>query len=53
MIDGVLPRPRNLSANGTIASNCALADNDAETNMEAARRSRGDLSALASLPPTP
>jgi hypothetical protein len=33
MIDGVLPRSRDLSALPLIASNCALADNDAETNI--------------------
>jgi hypothetical protein len=33
MIDGVLPRSRDLSATALIASNCALADNDAETNI--------------------
>jgi hypothetical protein len=33
MIDGMLPRSRNLSGMALLASNCALADNDAETNI--------------------
>src|SRR5262245_40100682 len=33
MIDGVLPRSRDLSANDRFASNCTLADNAAETNI--------------------
>src|SRR5690349_23208374 len=37
MIDAVLPRSRNLSANGRDRLNCTLADNDAATNMRAAR----------------
>jgi len=37
MIDAVLPRSCNLSAKPKDRLNCALADNDAATNMVAAR----------------
>jgi hypothetical protein len=53
MIDGVLPRSRDLSALPPIASNCALADNDAETNIGWEATSTAVSGALASLELTP
>jgi hypothetical protein len=53
MIDGVLPRSRDLSVTAALALNCALADNDAETNIGWSATNTAVPGALASLECTP
>jgi hypothetical protein len=53
MIDGTLPRLRDLSAMAADRINCALADNLAETNIRGCAVKPSQCGALASLKLTP
>jgi hypothetical protein len=54
MLDGALPGSRDLSANPRNRINCALADNDAETNMKATQLNPARFhSALPAFHPLP
>jgi len=53
MLDDALPGSRVLSATGQNRINCALADNDAETNMRQGGRIRPKAAPLPASPPLP